>query len=192
MIRNAIHTDPTEVGQLMTWQMVPYLAVLIVVPVLAIVRADITFAPSGRYLWGSLKLLGIALGAALLLLFSEYQAIFRAGNVSNKYIVYMLVPINIISSSINVATKAVKPWFQTSQRDIVVDAKVTPSGNLVVVLAVGESSRRKNFSLYGYTRRETNPELQDDQRSASARRRRDARVDAVRAAEDPRRRTTSI
>jgi lipid A ethanolaminephosphotransferase len=143
----------------MTWQMVPYLAVLIVLPVLAIVRADITFAPSGRYLWGSLKLFGIALGAALLLLFSQYQAIFRAGNVSNKYIVYTLVPINIISSSINVATKAIKPWFQTSQRDIAVDAKVTTPGNLVVVLAVGESSRRKNFSLYGYTRRETNPEL---------------------------------
>jgi lipid A ethanolaminephosphotransferase len=159
MIRNAIHTDPTEVGQLMTWQMAPYVALLVVLPVLVILRADITFAPSGRYLWGSLKLLGLALGAALLLLFSQYQAIFRAGNVSNKYIVYTLVPINIISGSVNVATKAIKPLFRTSQRDIVVDARVTTPDNLVVVLAVGESSRRANFSLYGYTRRETNPEL---------------------------------
>jgi lipid A ethanolaminephosphotransferase len=30
----------------------------------------------------------------------------------------------------------------------------------VVVLAVGESSRRKNFSLYGYQRRKTNPVLE--------------------------------
>jgi lipid A ethanolaminephosphotransferase len=143
----------------MTWQMAPYAALLVVLPVLIILRADIRFAPGARYLWGSLKLAGTALCAALLLLFAQYQAIFRAGNVSNKYIVYTLVPINIISSSVNVATKAMKPWFQTSQQDIVVDAKVTTPDNLVVVLAVGESSRRMNFSLYGYTRRETNPEL---------------------------------
>jgi lipid A ethanolaminephosphotransferase len=159
MVRNAIHTDPTEVRQLMTWQMAPYAVLLMLLPSVVILRADITFAPAGRYLWGSLKLFGIALGAALLLLFAQYQAIFRAGNVSNKYIVYTLVPINIISSSVNVATKAMKPWFQTSQKDIVVDAKVAAPADLVVVLAVGESSRRKNFSLYGYTRRETNPEL---------------------------------
>jgi lipid A ethanolaminephosphotransferase len=30
----------------------------------------------------------------------------------------------------------------------------------VVVLAIGESSRKRNFSLYGYERRDTNPELQ--------------------------------
>jgi lipid A ethanolaminephosphotransferase len=159
MVRNAIHTDPTEVGQLMTWQMVPWALGLVLLPVLLILRADIVFAPGARYLWGSLKLLVVALVAALLLLFSQYQAIFRAGNVSNKYIVYMLVPINIISSSINVTAKAIKPWFQTSQKDIVIDAKVTSPDDLVVVLAVGESSRRRNFSLYGYTRRETNPEL---------------------------------
>src|SRR5678816_955494 len=79
---------------------------------------------------GSLKLLGIALAAALLLLFAQYKAIFRAGNVSNKYIVYTLVPINIISSSVNVTTRAMKPWFQTSQKDIVIDAKVRTPDNL--------------------------------------------------------------
>ncbi len=159
MVRNAIHTDPTEVGQLMTWQMVPYAAFLMVLPVVLILRTQITFATGARYLLGSLKLSGIALGAALLLLFAQYQAIFRAGNVSNKYIVYTLVPINLISSSVNVLTKEMKPWFQTSQKDLVIDAKVAQPGDLVVVLAIGESSRRKNFSLYGYTRNETNPEL---------------------------------
>jgi lipid A ethanolaminephosphotransferase len=159
MVRNAIHTDPTEVGQLMTWQMLPYVALLVILPVVLIWRTDITFAPGGRYLWGSLKLFGAALGLALLLLFLQYQAIYRAGNVSNKYIVYTLVPINLISASVNVATKEIKPWFQTSQKDLKVDATVTTPGNLVVVLAVGEASRRKNFSLYGYARRDTNPEL---------------------------------
>src|SRR4051812_13149946 len=102
MVRNAIHTDVTEVGQLMSARMIPYLALLIALPTIAILLADITFEGSGRYLLGSLKLFGIALCVALGSLYIEYQAIFRAGNVSNKYIVYSLVPLNLISSSINV------------------------------------------------------------------------------------------
>jgi lipid A ethanolaminephosphotransferase len=160
MLRNAIHTDVTEVGQLLSLQMIPYGVFLMIGPVIVILLADITFQPSGRYLFGSLKLFAIALLIALASLYSEYGAIFRAGNVSNKYIVYSLVPINIISSSVNVATKAMKPYLQQSQEDIELSAQVQTPGNLVVVLAVGESSRRKNFSLYGYERRNTNPDLQ--------------------------------
>lgn len=160
MIRNAAHTDATEVGQMLSPQMIPYFVLLLVVPVVFIWRTDIAFAPSGRYLLGSLKLAGIALGIALVSLYAQYDAIFRAGNVSNKYIVYSLVPINVISGSVNAATKAVKPWFRKSQKDLEFPAKVVTPGNLVVVLAVGESSRRMNFSLYGYTRVNTNPVLE--------------------------------
>jgi lipid A ethanolaminephosphotransferase len=160
MVRNAFHTDPTEVGQLLSAQMIPYVVFLVILPTLLILAADITFQPSGRYLLGSLKLIGIALCIALASLYVEYQAIFRAGNVSNKYIVYSLVPINVISSSVNVATRAVRPWFGKQQKDIAFVAKVKEPKNLVVVLAIGESSRRKNFSLYGYTRRNTNPVLE--------------------------------
>jgi lipid A ethanolaminephosphotransferase len=160
MLRNAIHTDVTEVGQLLSLQMIPYLVFLVIVPVIVISLADIRFQPSGRYLFGSLKLFAITLVIALASLYAEYHAIFRAGNVSNKYIVYSLVPINIISSSINVASKALKPYVTRHQQDIEFSAQVQAPGNLVVVLAVGESSRRKNFSLYGYDRRNTNPVLQ--------------------------------
>jgi lipid A ethanolaminephosphotransferase len=108
---------------------------------------------------GSLKLIAITFGIALASLYVQYNAILRAGNVSNKYIVYSLVPVNIISSSINAASKAVKPYFKRSEQEVVVDARVASPDNLVVVLAVGESSRRKNFSVYGYNRKNTNPVL---------------------------------
>jgi lipid A ethanolaminephosphotransferase len=160
MLRNAIHTDVTEVGQLLSPQMIPYIVFLMIVPVMVILLADIRFQASGRYLFGSLKVFAVALVIALASLYAEYGAIFRAGNVSNKYIVYSLVPINIISSSVNVASKAVKPYVTRRQQDIDFSAQVQAPGNLVVVLAVGESSRRKNFSLYGYDRRNTNPVLQ--------------------------------
>jgi lipid A ethanolaminephosphotransferase len=159
MIRNAVHTDATEVGQLLSWQMLPFALLGMALPIALISRVDITFAPAGRYLLGSLKLLGIALCLALAALAAEYRAIYLAGNVSNKYIVYSLVPINVISGSVNATTRAFRASFKKKQEDLNVVARVTAPGNLVVVLAVGESSRRKNFSLYGYTQRDTNPEL---------------------------------
>ena len=161
MIRNAIHTDVVEVGQLLSVQMIPYVGLLMLLPACFILMADITFAGSARYLLGSLKLIGIAVVVALGSLYAEYHAIFRAGNVSNKYIVYQLVPVNFISGSISVASKALRPYLRRQQKEIAFPAHVTAPGNLVVVLAVGESSRRKNFSLYGYSRRETNPRLKE-------------------------------
>lgn len=160
MMQNAAHTDPMEVGQLLTLQMIPYVIFLVVVPVLLILAARISFAPSGRYLFGSLKLIGVALCITLASLFAEYNSILRAGNISNKFIVYSLVPINVISGSINAAAKSLRPYFRKSEKDVVVAARVMKPGNLVVVLAVGESSRRQNFSVYGYARNHTNPELE--------------------------------
>jgi lipid A ethanolaminephosphotransferase len=125
-----------------------------------VLATDIEFEPSGRYLLGSLRLFAIALCLALAAIAAEYNAIFRAGNVSNKYIVYSLVPINVISGSVNAATRELRPFFRRSGKDARVVARVTTPGDLLVVLAVGESSRRKSFSLYGYERRNTNPELQ--------------------------------
>src|SRR5262245_50552255 len=53
MMMNVIHTDSTEVGQLVSAQMLPYAVFLIVLPALAVVSVDITFRPSGRYLVSS-------------------------------------------------------------------------------------------------------------------------------------------
>lgn len=158
MVLNVVHTDAVEVGQLLSRQMIPYLVLLIILPILVILLAKVTFRPRGRYLLDSLKLFGVVLVMAVGLLSLEYRAIFRAGNVSNKLIVYSLVPINVISGSINATTKTLRPYFRPDQRALNISANVQTPGNLVVVLAVGESSRRANFSLYGY-QRETNPVL---------------------------------
>ena len=160
MVQNTVHTDVTEVGQLLSLQMIPYVLFLIILPVLIIRAADITFQPRGRYLFGSLQLIAVAFGIALACLYLQYSAILRAGNVSNKYIVYSLVPLNIISGSINAAARSVKPYFKRNEHDVAIAARVAVPDNLVVVLAVGESSRRKNFSVYGYQRRNTNPVLE--------------------------------
>lgn len=160
MVLNTIHTDATEVGQLLSLQMIPYAVFMIALPVLMIAPLDITFSGAGRYLLDSLKLVSIALVVAIVALYSSYNAIHRAGNVSNKYIVYSLVPVNILSGTMSVAFKAVKPYIK-GKRNIEISGRVATPGDLVVVLAVGEASRRKSFSLYGYDRRNTNPVLQN-------------------------------
>ena len=158
MILNAVHTDRTEVGQLLSLQMLPYGVILIALPTWLIGSAHITFA--SRYFLRSLKVIGVALSVALLSVYAEYSAIFQAGNVSNKYIVYSLVPINIISGSFSAATRPLKPYLKKRQQNIAISARVATPGNLVVVLAIGEASRKKNFGVYGYERRNTTPVLQ--------------------------------
>ena len=159
MVLNTLHTDPTEVGQLLSLRMVPYVLSLVLVPVALILSLDITFRPSGRYLFSSLQVIGVALVVALGCLYGNYNAIIRAGNVSKKYIVYSLVPINLISGSYSAASSAAQPWLNHRRKDVEVAGRITAPGNLIVVLAIGEASRRKSFSLYGYTRRNTNPVL---------------------------------
>src|SRR5262249_55715355 len=94
MMRNVVHTDTTEVGQLLTRQMLPYVVFLMVLPAAAIFLVDIGFRPYVRYLIDSGKVFAIALVVALGVLYLNYNAVIRAGNVSKKYIVYSLVPVN--------------------------------------------------------------------------------------------------
>lgn len=159
MIRNTIHTDPTEVGQLLSFHMIPYVF-LIALAALAIWSVDVTFRAKGWYLLASLKLMSVALFVAIAALYLNYTAIHRAGNISNKYIVYSLVPINLISGTISVISSSTKPFLKSVKKEVEIDGRVSSPDNLVVVLAIGESSRRRNFSVYGYDRRNTNPTLQ--------------------------------
>jgi len=161
MVLNAIHTDATEVGQLFSLQMIPYGLFLMVLPAAIILWLDITFHASGKYLLASLKLFAIAIIIAIAALYSNYNAIHRAGNISNKYILYSLVPVNVISSALNVLSRSLKPYFVSRPEDPEITGHVASPGNLVIVLAIGETSRRRNFSLYGYDRQRTNPVLQE-------------------------------
>ena len=158
MVLNAMHTDPTEIGQLLSLQMVPYVLFLIAVPALAVAYVRIDFAPSGKYLITSLQVIAGALLVALSCLYLQYNAILLAGNISKKYTVYSLVPINIIAGSFSAIGKQLKPHF--AKRSVPITGQIAATDNLVVVLAIGESSRRQNFSVYGYNRRKTTPVLE--------------------------------
>lgn len=160
MVRNAIHTDSTEVGQLLSTQMIPYAVGLIVLPTLLILSLEITFEGGARYLLDSVKVASAALLLGVGTAYFQYNAIHRAGNVSNKYIVYSLVPVNAIAGTVGVVSKSVRPLFRSSRAPVHISGRVASRDDLVVVLAIGESSRRKNFSVYGYRRLDTTPTLE--------------------------------
>lgn len=161
MVLNTFHTDATEVAQLLSWSMLPYVLLLMVLPTLFIWRTEIVFAPGARYLLGSALVFGISLVLAVGLLYANFNGIHRAGNVSNKNIVYKLVPINVISGSYSAVAKLLRPHLRRDATAERIVSRVARPGDLLVVLAIGESSRRKNFGIYGYTRRDTTPRLRE-------------------------------
>ena len=164
MIKNAINTDTTEVRGLLSTQMIPYFLFLIVLPITAISFVQITFAGPAKYLIRSVTLFILALFIAIGLLYAQFNPIHRAANMSKKYIFHQLIPLNHITSIINIVQNYVKTYLpEKEKKNIKVSAHTLTEDNLVVVLAIGESARQKNFSLYGYTRKNTNPILSKDE-----------------------------
>jgi lipid A ethanolaminephosphotransferase len=159
MVLNTLHTDATEVGQLLSWSMLPYGLLLVVLPILVILRCRITFAEGGRYLVSSIAVFGIALVVAIAALYANFNGIHRAANISNKNIVYTLVPINLIAGGSSAVSKSLRARFPIDAGEYDAPARITTTRDLVVVLAIGESSRRRNFGVYGYRRRDTTPRL---------------------------------
>ncbi len=159
MILNALHTDATEVRQLLSVDMLPYAALLIVLPASFILLARIEFDGSPRYLGPTLGSAGLAVLVAAGCLFANREAIQRAGNVSNKYILYSLVPDDLLYGGINLASKALASVLPSRRIGDNLHVSIERPENLVVVLAVGESSRRDSFSLYGYAGHDTTPRL---------------------------------
>lgn len=159
MVQNVWHTDGTEVRQLLSLHMIPYALFLVGLPLLLMMRVDIGFQPAGRYLLASLLIVAITLSVAVACLYLNRNPIQRAGNVSRKYIVYSLVPVNVVSGTIGAASKALAPYLSFHRAPPKFSATITAPRNLVVVLAIGESSRQKNFGIYGYQRQNTTPAL---------------------------------
>lgn len=158
MLMNVVNTNPTEVSDLISVHMIPYMLILLVLPIGLILMTRIHFSESGRYLVGSAKLCASVMLLAVALFYLQFNGISRAVNSSNKYVIQILIPINYVQGFGSIAQHSIEDYLRNHGRKIEFSGRVTSVENLVVVLAVGESSRQENFSLYGY-HRQTNPLL---------------------------------
>lgn len=162
MIMNAINTDSSEVHGLLSSQMIPYIIFLMLLPIAAILFVRITFESTSKYLLSSLKLLVLVLVLGVGLLYAKFDSIHRAANLSKKYILHTLIPLNYFQSFGSIVQHASSPYFSKNKKNIEISGRITSQDNLIVVLAIGETSRQQNFSLYGYKRQNTNPVLEKE------------------------------
>ncbi|QED22862.1 phosphoethanolamine transferase [Candidatus Deianiraea vastatrix] len=153
MIANVFSTDFNEVIGLFSWKMIVYFVFLIFIPIIVITRVKVkSISISLR-----IRILLLALFLALVVILPNYvklAAFFRKHNSLGGY----FVPSNFISSSITYA----KYIFKSKAKPILIDdAVITKNNDVLIVLVVGETARKKNFSLYGYSRK-TNPLLEKE------------------------------
>jgi len=160
MIRNAIETDPAEVGGLMNFDLFAHVLLLGVLPAVLVWRVTLPSSPWRAQLRQRLVFIGSVLAVCAVALFScsaNYAVFFRA----HKTVRYALSPAAPVVSFVGLLAEKEK----RDPRAPLID----PAGNvqrtaavsdkpLVLFLVVGETARAANFQLGGY-QRATNPEL---------------------------------
>lgn len=162
MIMNALYTDKSEVKSLLSFQMIPFIIFFGIIPIFIISRTTIIFPK--KYFLKSLKIIAIAIIIAVPFGLIKYNSLHLATNLSRKKIIFTVVPTNYIRSSLSVVSHTlIEPYFSKKAKNIQVEGKIKSTEDLIVVLAIGETSRQKNFSLYGYERN-TNPLLSQDKK----------------------------
>ncbi|RLA06256.1 MAG: hypothetical protein DRQ51_09940 [Gammaproteobacteria bacterium] len=159
MVMNTFYTDTGEAMGLLSTNMLTYVIFLIIIPIFLVLKAKINFKSRGKHLLSSVLLFIISLSIGVGLVYLNFDAIHRAGNISKKDILYQLVPVNIITGLGGVVQEISAPYFKKNQQDIKITGKVSKQDNIVVVLVIGEAARQKSMSLYGYDRKNTNPVL---------------------------------
>ena len=158
MIMNVLYTDPKEISGLLSIQMLPYIIFMALIPTLLIIKVKIVYKKPLRHLFDSIIIIGVSLVLAISLLYMNFSKISQAVNVSSRYAVHSLVPINVVRGTFSILSRAISPYFKGPEKPIELSGTITQKDDLVVVLAIGETSRQQNFSLYGYSKN-TNPLL---------------------------------
>ena len=158
MIQNTMHTNTSESLTLFSLNMIPYILFLAVIPIVIILKTKITYDKPIKHIFKIALLFSVSIIIGLIFAYGKFNSLHVAGNKSQKYIGYQLVPVNFIVAIGSTAKHYIKDNFIAPPEPIIIEAKLLKKDNLVVVLAIGETSRQLNSSLYGYEK-ETNPLL---------------------------------
>ncbi len=161
MLRNVLHTDVSEVRELLAPALLWQLLLNALLPLLLLWRVRIV-----RHRWPRAALVrtGMLLGAAvtaaltLVAVFQPMAALMR----NHREVRYLITPANMVWSIGAVAVADAKGAAQPRQ-PIGLDARpaagrASRQRPLLVVLVVGETARAANWGLNGYAR-QTTPQL---------------------------------
>ncbi|MBJ6978452.1 phosphoethanolamine--lipid A transferase [Luteimonas sp. MC1895] len=161
MVRNVLHTDVREAGELLAWSTVPTLAVLAGLPLLVLSRIRLirrrpARAALARLGW-MLALALVAAGSALAG-FQDLSALMR----NHRELRHLIVPGNVVVASATLLRDQARtpPPRRPLGRDAVLAARPDGARPRLLVLVVGETLRAQNWGLNGYAR-QTTPRLAD-------------------------------
>jgi len=161
MLRNVAHTNMAESLDLFSIKLLVYLALLGILPSLAVARV-----PRQHRGWRSegvarLKLFGITLALVVgsVFLFSSFYASFAR---QHKELRQRANPVYFLYSTVKFATQSLQSVSVGPITIVGADARISAAdeGRELVILVIGETARADHFSLNGYAR-DTNPQLRE-------------------------------
>jgi lipid A ethanolaminephosphotransferase len=160
MLRNVLHTDRKEAGELLGWSLLPAVFGLALLPGLAVGTIQLTRQSWQAALGQRLLLIALALLTALagaLLDFQNLASLMR----NQREIRYLATPVNYLVA-LPRSLQASNPLVQRALLPVGADAHALSSPATrkprLLVLVIGETVRAQNWGLNGY-HRQTTPEL---------------------------------
>lgn len=161
MVRNALHTDPAETRELLSWRLALDLLLYAALPIALLGFTRLEPRPWGRGLRARAMLLAGAAGLFALALIWQFQP-FASMSRNHKEVRYLVTPLNTLWSLGSVLAADARGAAQPRQA-IGLDAApgtswATSRKPRVVVLVIGETARADNWGLSGYAR-QTTPQL---------------------------------
>ena len=155
MIRNVFHTDLKEASDLLNLSLLLYFFFLGIVPSFIIFYTTITYKKFLKELLKRSIIIIISFLLALALLGLNYREISTFIRTHKSSFDYLL-PKNYIVSTVKLYKRTSQdPTIHSIGEDIKIQK---PQDKTLVVVVVGETARKYNFSVLGYNK-ETNPLL---------------------------------
>ncbi|MCT3648299.1 phosphoethanolamine--lipid A transferase EptA [Elizabethkingia anophelis] len=150
MIGNILNTNYEESSSFFSYKLILYLVILGILPSIFIIKAKIIKEVPKKFL----------ITSSLTLLFMVILAFANASNwlwidKNSKTLGGLAMPW---SYSVNISLFYIHQAKKNQKEILLPDAKIKDTQKSVMVLVIGESARRENFSLYGY-KKNTNPLL---------------------------------
>lgn len=162
MIRNVFETNGSEATELVTARAIIYVGLLGVLPALLVMRARVLalgWRQEVMHRGAALGLTVLGIGLIAAAYYQDHAATLR----NNRELRHLLVPVNYLAGVGSYVGEITRP--KLPYEAIGSDAKLgrlwsAPGAErpLIVVLAVGETTRAANFGLNGYVR-QTTPRL---------------------------------
>ncbi len=157
MLNNVIQTNFKESLDLLSSTLAIWLFIFVALPSFIIIKAQIKYKSIFQEMI-SRAIFSIALIVLVATItffnFQKTSIFIRTNNIGQN-----LVPRNYITAIISLANQQAK--IEKDLINITDEIKISESANkLLTIVIVGETARKHNFSLYGYTR-QTNKTLQE-------------------------------